>query len=84
MEDLRTKNKLMVKGHCITAGYEVNEETVNEMLQLMGVEHDTSMVQEAIGFLSKNGMEFDMNNLYEFLKSKQILSRKDYRGLKKN
>jgi hypothetical protein len=83
MEDMR-KKALPVKGHFITAGYQVDEESVKEMLTFMGVPEAESFVQEAIGFCSKNGMEVNMNNLYEFLKGKQIMSvRKDMR-VKKN
>lgn len=84
MNDLRNGEKLPVKGHYITAGYQVSEDNVKQMFQGMGVEYDDSMVQEAIGFFSSHSMEINMTNLYEFLKGKQILSnRKDLR-LKKN
>ena len=77
MEDLRRKSKLPVKGHLITAGYEVNETAIKEMLTLMGVNNDDpAIVQEAIGYLSSNGMEINMNNLHEFLKTKQIMSNR--------
>jgi hypothetical protein len=84
MEDTRIKSKLSVKGHYITAGYEVNETTVEEMLQFMGVTHDEAMIEEAIGFFSSHSMEINMNNLHEFLKGKQILSNKKDMRVKKN
>jgi hypothetical protein len=85
MEDLRKKAKLPVKGHLITAGYEVNETAVKEMLTLMGVNNDDpTIVQEAIGYLSSNGMEINMNNLHEFLKTKQIMSNREDKRLKKS
>lgn len=82
MKDLRNK-ALPVRGHFITAGYQVDETSVKEMLTFMGAPCDDVTVQEAIGFMSKNGMEVNMNNLYEFLKGKQIMSvRKDMREKK--
>lgn len=70
-EDLRKKEKLPVKGHIITAsGYEVNELNIKEMLTTMGVNPDDATVQEAMGFFSKNGMEINMTNLHEFIKTK--------------
>jgi|BioPla2DNA2_1021312.scaffolds.fasta_scaffold176000_2 hypothetical protein len=86
MKDLRKKANLPVKGHLITAaGYQVNETTVKEMLTLMGVNNDDpAIVQEAIGYMSANGMEVNMNNLYEFLKSKKIMSKCVDNRLKKN
>ena len=86
MEDLRKKAKLPVKGHLITAaGYQVDETAVKEMLTLMGVNNDDpTIVQEAIGYMSSHGMEVNMNNLYEFLKGKQIMSSRVDKRLKKN
>lgn len=64
-------------------GYTINDETVTEMLERMGVAPTPEMVQEAIGFLSAHSMEFNMSNLYDFFKSKQIMSRRDNRGQKR-
>lgn len=83
MRDLRKTNPVTVKGHFITAGYQVSEDSVKEMLQFMGVSYDDAMVQEAIGFFSSHSMEINMTNLYEFLKGKQVLSSvKDLRKKK--
>lgn len=85
MQDLRKKAKLPVKGHLLTAGFEVNEISVKEMLTGMGVNcDDPTIVQEAIGYLSTNGMEINMNNLYEFLKTKNVMSKIQDKRLKKN
>lgn len=83
MEDMRKKT-MPVRGHFITAGYQVDENSVKEMLTFMGAPCDDATVQEGIGYMSKNGMEVNMNNLYEFLKTKQVMcSRTDLR-VKKN
>lgn len=85
MEDLRKKAKLPVKGNLITASMDVSEINVKEMLTLMGVKNDDpAIVQEAIGYLSANGMEINMNNLYNFLKTKQVMSKRVDKRLKKN
>lgn len=85
MEDLRKKAKLPVKGNLITASMDVSEINVKEMLTLMGVNNDDpAIVQEAVGYLSSNGMEINMNNLYGFLKTKQVMSNRIDKRLKKN
>ena len=84
MKDLRKKLSLPVKGHFVKAGFEVNEDSVKEMLTFMGVEHDDTLVQEAMGYLSSNGMQINMNNLYDYLKSKSIMSNTTDKRLKKN
>jgi len=85
MQDLRKKAKLPVKGHLMTAGYQVDENSVKEMLTFMGVNNDDpALVQEAIGYLSVNGMEINMNNLHEFLKTKQVMSKREDKRLKKS
>lgn len=84
MKDLRNSGGLPIKGHFITAGWTVSEDNVKQVLQGMGVSYDDALVQEAIGFFSSHSMEINMTNLYEFLKTKQVMSsRKDLR-LKKN
>jgi hypothetical protein len=83
MFDLRKKASMPVKGHLITAGYEVNEDTVKEILTTMGVEADDATVQDAVGYFSSNSMEINMNNLYDYLKGKQILSSVKDKRLKK-
>lgn len=78
MKDLRNKSSFILK-NVKFAGYHVNEDTVKQMLTFMGVKPDEQIVQEAIGYLSSNGMEINMNNLEQFLKGKSIISRKDLR-----
>lgn len=85
MQDLRKKHKLPVKGNLITAGYQVDENSIKEMLTFMGVNNDDpTFIQEAIGYLSANGMEINMNNLYDFLKTKQVMSNREDKRLKKS
>lgn len=74
MRDIRKQSSIL-KGN-ILAGYKVDEESVKEMLTLMGVNPTSEILQQAIGFLSIHSMEFNMSNLNEFLKSKNILSKK--------
>jgi ribosomal protein L12E/L44/L45/RPP1/RPP2 len=82
MKDLR-QTKISLRGVTRLAGMQINEETVEEMLTTMGVDPDEQIVREAIGFLSSNSMEFSMENLYQFLKSKSIMSgKKDLRKKK--
>lgn len=81
MKDFRENKNSSLKGSKV-AGYQVNENTVKEMLTFMGVAPEGTMVQDAIGYLSANGMEINMNNLGEFLKGKSIISRLDLRGKK--
>jgi hypothetical protein len=73
-----------IKGHLLTAGYTVDENSVKEMLTFMGVENDDSVVQDAIGYFSANGMEINMVNLYDYLKGKQIMGSRIDNRLKKN
>jgi hypothetical protein len=82
MQDNRNR-KSIIKGHYVTAGLNVDENSVKEMLTFMGVDPEP-IVQEAIGYLSSNGMEINMNNLHEFLKTKQIMSSRTDLRLKKN
>lgn len=82
MEDLRKKSKMSIKGHYITAGYNVDENSVKEMLTFMGVPHDDTLVHEAIGYFSSNSIEFNMNSLADYLKTKQVISKKDVRKKK--
>ena len=81
--DLRKKTNNPVKGNMIFAGYKVDESTVKEMLTFMGVEGNDNIIQEAIGYFSSNGMEINMVNLHEFLKSKQIMGSTIDNRLKK-
>lgn len=82
--DMRKKANNPVKGHMIFAGYQVDENAVREMLTFMGVPEADSLVQEAIGYFSSNGMEINMVNLHEFLKGKQVMSSRTDNRLKKN
>ena len=62
----------IVKGHSILAMCNDNT-SVTEMLQYMGVEPTSELVAEAISkFASKDG--FDMSDLYNFLKEKNIMT----------
>jgi hypothetical protein len=81
MKDARS-TKVYLKSITKIGGLEANEENVKEMLMNLGVDPTPQMVGEAIGYLSSNSMGFNMENLYEFLKSKSVMSRKDLR--KKN
>jgi len=72
LKDLRGVKSSM-KGHIITAGMELNESNVKVMLTKMGVNPTPEMIQEAIGYMSANGAEINMNNLADFLRSKDIL-----------
>ena len=72
LNDLRS-TKSSMKGHIITAGMELNESNVKVMLTTMGVNPTPEMIQEAIGYMSSNGAEINMNNLADFLRSKDIL-----------
>jgi ribosomal protein L12E/L44/L45/RPP1/RPP2 len=76
MEDLRNNDTNPLKGSFVTAGYSVEEEKVKEMLTFMGVDPDEEIIADAIGYLSSNSMEIDMNNLHQFLQTKQIMSSK--------
>jgi hypothetical protein len=73
MKDLREKNTNVIKGRNILGGYQVNEESVKEMLSELGVNPTEDIVQEAIGYISKYSMELNMINLSDFLKSKSII-----------
>lgn len=84
IKDLRKKASMPIKGHLLTAGYTVDENSVKEMLTFMGVENDDSVVQDAIGYFSANGMEINMVNLYDYLKGKQIMGSRIDNRLKKN
>ena len=81
MLDMRS-NKLALKGFVKLSGLAVNEENVIEMLTALGVNPDEQTVKEAIGFLSSNSMEFNMENLSQFLKNKSIISKIDMRKKK--
>lgn len=81
MKDYRDR-KSVLKSVTKLAGMDINEQNVATMLTTMGVDPTTELVREAIGYLSSNSMEFTISNLYEFFKTKQILSKKDLR--KKN
>lgn len=81
MIDARS-SKIYFKHITKFAGLEANEENVKEMLTNLGVEPTPQIIGEAIGFLSANSMGFNMENLYEFLKSKSIMSKKDLRKKK--
>jgi glycine cleavage system pyridoxal-binding protein P len=81
--DARTKNS-MISGHVITAGYQVNEKSVQEMLQFMGVKPTEELMQAAIGFCSSHAMEVNMINIHEFLKERGIMDAPVDARLKKN
>ena len=70
IKDLRKNTFNPMQSHLIFAGYKVDNEHVKEMLQFMGVKPTDEIVQEAIGFLSANAMEFNMTNLNNFIKEK--------------
>lgn len=81
MKDYRNK-KSALKSITRLAGMDVNEYTVKGILTTMGVNPTQDIVSEAIGYLSSNSMEFTMGNLYQFFKTKQIMSKKDMRKKK--
>jgi len=71
IKDLRKKQEFNpMQSRLIFAGYKVDEEHVKEMLQFMGVKPTDEIVREAIGHMSANAMEFNMTNLYSFIKDK--------------
>lgn len=83
MQDFRSSSNVILKKITrLASGMLVNEENVKQMLTTLGVEPTEQTVKEAVGFLSSNSMEFTMENLYQFLKSKSIVSKLDMR--KKN
>lgn len=52
-----------------------NYTSVKEMLQMLGVEPTDEIVNEATEQFALNGDEITMNGLYEFLKTKTIMSK---------
>ena len=73
LNDLRGE-KSPIKGHIITAGIQLNEDNIKMMLTMMGVDPTIEMISGALGYMSANGSEITMNNLGDYLKSKNILS----------
>lgn len=70
IKDLRTKSFNPIQSKLIFAGYKIDNEHIKEMLQFMGVKPTDSIIQEAIGYMSSNAMEFNMTNLHNFIKEK--------------
>ena len=82
MKDLREIQLTPMKGKYIKAGYEINEDSVKQMFTFLGVKHDDTLIQEAIGYFYSNSIEITMSNLASYLESKQIITTVDNR--KKN
>lgn len=82
--DKRSKTNPGIKTHIVKAGYEVTEDNVKEMLTYLGVEPNDQTVREVMGHCSANGMEINMINIHSYLQSKNILSKKIDKRLKKN
>lgn len=78
MKDLRQPN-IHIGNTVKISKLEINEDNVKEILMTLGVMPTETLIREAIGYLSSNGLEFTMLNLYNFLKSKSIMSMKDLR-----
>ena len=81
MKDLRCFN-IHMGGITKINGLAVNEDTVKQMFVTLGIKPEEILIREAIGYLSSNGMEFTMSNLYDFLQSKSIVSIVDLRKKK--
>ena len=81
MKDLRQPN-IHIGNTVKISKLEINEDNVKEILMTLGVMPTETLIREAIGYLSSNGLEFTMLNLYNFLKSKSIMSMKDLRKTK--
>lgn len=66
---------MMIRGESILAM--VNDNTsVEQMLTTMGVQPTEDLVNEAVTEFSLNGDTITMESLYNFLKEKNILSKK--------
>lgn len=84
-DERTTKNCNALCGKTIVAGYKINEENIKEMLQFMGVRPTTSLIHEAIGYMSKHAMEINMINLHNFIQEKGYdKNRIDLREKKSN
>ena len=82
MNDLRNKQSdLLFRGRTIFSS-DNSEERVAEMLNFMGVNTNTELVQQACGYLSMNNMEPNINNVETFLKNKNIANVTDKRKKK--
>lgn len=67
---------MMIRGESILAM--VNDNTsVEQMLTTMGVQPTEDLVNEAVTEFSLNGDTITMESLYNFLKEKKILSKKN-------
>ena len=67
LEDKRVSTAKMMNSRIICAGYSINEKTVKEMLQFLGVMPTEEIIQEEIGYMSYNGLEFNLTNLFDFI-----------------
>jgi len=87
MKDLRNKNNLILKKISKTASngslIESTVENIKTMLTFLGVNPEEDLVKEAYGYFSSHAMIINMNNLYDFLKSKSILAATDFQLKKK-
>ena len=70
IKDLRTNSFNPMQSKLIFAGYKVDQDHIKEMLQFMGVKPTDNIIQEAIGYMSSNAMEFNMTNLHNFIQEK--------------
>ena len=66
IKDMRSQKNIM-QSKLIFAGYKVDQTSIKEMLQFLGVKPTETIVQEAIGYMSSHAMEINMMNLYNFI-----------------
>lgn len=87
IKDERTisQNFKPMQGKFAFAGYPIDEAKVKEMLQFMGVRPTSTVISEAIGYMSKHAMEINMINLHNFIQEKGYdKNRIDLREKKSN
>jgi len=63
----------MIHGKTITAGLNVNNTSIQEMLTLMGVEATDEMTNNAMNYFLKKQEGITMAGLYEFLQAEGVM-----------
>jgi len=63
----------MIHGKTITAGLNVNNTSIQEMLTLMGVEATDEMTNNAMNYFLQKQEGITMAGLYEFLQAEGIM-----------
>lgn len=71
------KELKIVHGKNILAGMVNDKTSVTEMMQYLGVDPTPELVEDAYKNFAQKGNSFDMSSLYDFLKTKSILSSKE-------